>query len=189
MADPRWRLQIYPFLLPHCSWRKLQLAIYLLKIPSRDLKDKGFVFEVFDDLESEGSFTALFAFESATGPSGFKIVEIVEEEKYLQKHPTKKLEVHLEDEPRPLKYLDHKNSCHEFLGVLKPKELPEGELRTYLAIRKPGEIAAVRLSCRDWQQFLNIAKPERIFETAQGPLGLIHLGTTSFDILVSPGPK
>lgn len=169
----------------------MELAVGYVFTPSliADLSRRGFVFEQLNSIPGCHRFVCFL--DSSNGTlGGFELREVVDEDLYFQGrqvrdfHPFLFVDPDLGGlNPRPSK--EQKNSAFRIRSVMLLNELPAGELRQFLKIRKNFMLCALWLECGEWEPFLERAKPDKIFTHEKRQCSLIHLGPSCFDLVVT----
>ena len=144
-----------------------------------ELKEKGFDF--IEGAPSEGC--RIFSIPLG-GSSGFQFHVVLDEEAYRRSHQVEHFYPFLSEHENK-SAMAQKNSVYGIQEVLTRKNIEPGPLHNYLLIRKPGKIWALHLKCQDFDLFCQMAKPDKIFTWQEKPAALIHLGPTSFDLVVT----
>lgn len=149
--------------------------------PIQRLKNAGFSIYQNDETLKYGYREFLCPFQDALN---LEFREIIDENAYFDFQKKRDLSPFETTNTKIISDVRHDNSVMAF-GAFFGAELPDGELKDYLKIRKTHSIWLAWLKCGDFSRFKNLAKPDHLFDFKGQPAALIHLGQSCFDILVT----
>lgn len=148
----------------------------------RDFANRGFT--VIEEPSPSGEGFRVFTIP-LEGQIQFSFHVIFDEEAYRRRYridhffPFTK---EVEGSPQAAIQENTVSAVHE---VLTKESCKENPWLGYFSIRKPGQIWALHLKCKDLKEFCRIAKPDRMGTWDANLAALIHLGPTCFDLIVT----
>lgn len=142
----------------------------------------------------DGTKKALLTLEDHEGaPMALEFCEILDEVLFANKEPYGKqflnkhspLQTHWSEIPlAQASFSVHPNTVYCFSKALLLESLTQEPWAEYLRIRKNSSLAAVHLFCRDLHACRHFQNFDREYQIGSRKLGLIHLGPSSFDLLI-----
>lgn len=150
-----------------------------------DLQQRGFALATLNSIPGCHRFVCRLAGDGVL--SGFELREVLEEELYFKGRETKDFHPFVDKclEIPKGNFAEQFNSVVNFRKCLWLDQMESSDLKQYLSIRKVFGLCALWLECADWERFQATAKPDRIFMWNETKAGLIHLGPSSFDLVVT----
>lgn len=139
-----------------------------------------------------------FDFIEDPAPEGFRIFKVIlndsegfqfhvisDENLYRQSHPVEHFAPFLSEFSPSGGSKKQGNTVYRLEEILTEKNLADGDLYNYLRIRKLGGVWALHLNCENFEVFCQRAKPDKFYDLHGKPAALIHLGPSSFDLLIT----
>lgn len=160
------------------------------------LKRKGFKIEYLKNFSDDSSRSFLIPLiDEKSQATCLEYCEVLDEDLFVQN--SKSLmglgpqQRHLEPEIRELEFSDlksveHENSVYQLSSCIFKKNFKNEPWQTFLNISKAWSLAAVHLKCHNFQTCEQISGGfDRYYDFNGKAYGLIHMGSTSFDLLIS----
>lgn len=151
--------------------------------PVSELRSRGFTVETTSGEPSQGYIAHYLKFTSAML---VEIRQIIDEDLYLEHHSIKHFAPFTQESSSILSGESvHPNGVFAIEQDYSEKNIPDSQLCTFFQIRKQFSPWALLLECKDLKIFQKVARPDRMFQMANGEFNaLIHLGPNCFDFLV-----
>lgn len=150
-----------------------------------DLQQRGFELTGVNSIPGCHRFVCKLAGDGVL--SGFELREVLEEELYFKGREPKDFHPFVDKNSKIPNggFAEQPNSVVKFRKCLWLDQMESNDLKQYLSIRKVFGLCALWLECTDWERFQRMAKPDRIFMWNETNAGLIHLGPSSFDLVIT----
>lgn len=173
---------------------KIPQAYFYSDQPLNYLKDSGFSVQV-EDHPDQGCRIARIPLKTSEGQvSGLKFITILDEDLFINKNFSSKradrsqiqIDPHLdEDDVALMKDQNHDNTATQLLNIVDLESLSNEPWADFLVLRKNPGLAAVVLACSDYEKAKSFGKFHKEFVFESRKYGIIHLGSNSFDILIT----
>lgn len=115
-----------------------------------------------------------------------EIREVIDEASYCQWSGLKVLNAEFQDLGSDvIQAVEHKNTAFRIADVINSQHPNYSKIQPHLKVVKDSHIKAVHLNCQAYSQFLEIYKPDIVFELDGRPACFIQLNPACFDLLVT----
>lgn len=148
--------------------------------------------------EDDGTHRALLPLRDPSGAMiALEFCEILDEVLFASKeiygrhfrHDGTPLQAHwIELDSQQITPLAHPNGVDRYVGACLLESLQDEPWAQYLRIRKSFSLAAVHLQCQNLETCRAFQNFDREYQIGSRKFGLLHLGPTSFDLLIEEHP-
>lgn len=152
--------------------------------PIQRLKQAGFDLVRNDETLEKGYREFIIPFSESIGLGlSLEFREILDEELYFQFQNKREFDPHESESKKNNLKFNHANDVRS-IAAIYGENLPEGELKDYLKLRKVHSLWLVILKCQSDYFFKNKSVVDRYFNWNEREAALIHLGQSCFDLLI-----